>query len=338
MKSGDAILCYVQGDKRWVGMLEVLSPAYRDSSAEFERTLWAVRCRVRPMVILDVDRGVPVATLSGLLSYYRDGSLPWRLVPFFRPMLARFDEQDGRLIEKRLQEAAENVEAHQPHSYAPDVRIPVYESKSSDDIVGTDALVTIPESHEPMTNENDTPNHHAEMQWQLLQIGAQFDQQTWIPHADRQRAVNGMALGEAPNLLTHLPALSNVSVALYRTIEKFDCLWIRDNMIVAAFEVEHTPVVQNGLLRMQDLINLSPRNNIALYLVAPDEHYERFAREIVRPSFSRAEVPLHSVCGFLPHRALLDKIRNLDAVSPLRLNEMLDEVAKYYDPADDTGV
>lgn len=332
IKSGDVILCYVQRAKRWVGALEVLSPAYRDSASEFEGAFWAVRCRVRPVVVLDLDRAVPMATLGGMLSVHREESLPSRLVLYFRRMLGRIDVRDGQLIVERLEEAREEPVSRPTATAASDQEIPVCASARTSNV---SVLVTIPESDQTMINDTGDATLHAEIQWQLLQLGARLDQQLWIPRGDRRQSVNGMVLGEAPNMLEQLPSLSNVSVALYRTIEKFDCLWIRDNMIVAAFEVEHTPAVQGGLLRMRDLISLAPRTNIALYLVAPDEYFERFAQEIARPSFCLGDVPLHTVCGFLPHNGLRKKLANGENITRHQLNAILDEVAEFYDPTDD---
>ncbi len=67
-----------------------------------------------------------------------------------------------------------------------------------------------------------------------------------------------------------------------RTIELIDVLWLRDNVIVAAFEVESTPSIYSGLLRMSDLISMQPNLNMPLYLVAPDERRDKVIAEVDR--------------------------------------------------------
>lgn len=63
--------------------------------------------------------------------------------------------------------------------------------------------------------------------------------------------------------------------ATNRTIELIDVLWLKDNTIIAAFEIEHTTSIYSGLLRLSDLVSMQPNLNIRLYIVAPDERRDK---------------------------------------------------------------
>ena len=94
-----------------------------------------------------------------------------------------------------------------------------------------------------------------------------------------------------------------------RTVELIDVLWLRGNAIIAAFEIESTTSIYSGLLRMSDLITMQPNLNIPLYLVAPDERRDKVITEVNRPTFSRRNPPMNSICSFIPFSTLR---RNLE--------------------------
>lgn len=70
-----------------------------------------------------------------------------------------------------------------------------------------------------------------------------------------------------------------------RLISLIDVLWIKKNKVAAAFEVEHTTSIYSGLLRMSDLVALSPNLTFPLYIVTPQERIEKVRAELSRPTF-----------------------------------------------------
>ena len=119
------------------------------------------------------------------------------------------------------------------------------------------------------------------------------------------------------------------------TIENIDVLWLTGNTFVAAFEVEHTTSIYSGLLRMSDLLTMQPNIDIKLYLAAPDERYEKFTREVPRPTFASSNKPLHTVCGFLPYSQLCRKLEAArDFLCHLK-PDFIDDIAEFYDPAEE---
>src|SRR5918912_2597508 len=59
---GDKLVCYVTKLSRWVGVLEVVSPCFRDSTPIFfaDNDPFEVRFRVRPVVWLPMSKAYPI--------------------------------------------------------------------------------------------------------------------------------------------------------------------------------------------------------------------------------------------------------------------------------------
>jgi len=110
---------------------------------------------------------------------------------------------------------------------------------------------------------------------------------------NRNRLCQGLPFTQIKNLRTELPR--QFDEATSKTIEMIDVLWLQGDAIVAAFEVEHTTSIYSGLLRMADLISMQPNIKINLYLVAPDDKYDKVFNQINRPTFSKLHPPLPEI-------------------------------------------
>ena len=155
----------------------------------------------------------------------------------------------------------------------------------------------------------------------------------WAPKPDRGKAWNSKPVGGVPKLLDKLP--TSFDEGTTKTVEHIDVLWLKGAAIVAAFEVEHTTTIYSGLLRMSDLLSMQPNLDISLYLVGPDDRYAKFAREVARPTFASRPKPLHTLCGFLPYSKLCERVEVAKNVLRFLKPEFIDEIAEFYDPADD---
>jgi hypothetical protein len=80
---------------------------------------------------------------------------------------------------------------------------------------------------------------------------------------------------------------------------------------------------------------MQPNIDIKLYLAAPDERYSKFKNEIPRPTFASTSKPLHSVCGFLPYSKLCERLEEVKNVISYLKPEFIDEIAEFYDPAEE---
>lgn len=199
---------------------------------------------------------------------------------------------------------------------------------------GKPTVVSVPEADQDAASEGAPDARvvtHSEVQWRLLDLGARMGLSVWAPMADRGRcSQDGRRLSEVPALLKTLPL--QFDAATTKTIQNIDVLWLEKNAIVAGFEIEHTTSIYSGLLRMSDLLTMQPNIAIALYLVAPDERFAKFAREVARPTFARLRRPLHESCRFLPYTTLLARLADAgDLVRHLR-PEFLKDLAEAYDP------
>ena len=88
-------------------------------------------------------------------------------------------------------------------------------------------------------------------------------------------------------------------------------LWLEEEAIMAAFEVEHTTSIYSGLLRMSDLKSMQPNINIPLYIVAPDDRRDKVTSEINRPTFTKLKPSLSKMCKFIPYSILKKEIEQI---------------------------
>jgi hypothetical protein len=124
----------------------------------------------------------------------------------------------------------------------------------------------------------------------------------WVARNDRSKSFNGQQLGSVQRLRPTLPRQADEATS--RTIELIDVLWLQENSIQAAFEIESTTSIFSGLLRMSDLIAMHPNLNIPLYIVAPSERRNKVMAEINRPTFRKLKPPIADVCRFISFEAL----------------------------------
>jgi hypothetical protein len=338
IKPGDIFLCYLVGVKRWVGLLEVTSERFRDESRIFEEEVFPVRFSVKSLVVLSPEHGVPMESLAGKLTFFTPGTTARQWSGRVRGSPSKYKTEDGEVIAAAIREAAVRpvsrpVDAKQLERPANLYKL---KSKAGDEEIET--IVSIPakeeeeQAVEKATADEDVPTH-AEIQWRLLDLGSQMGLNVWAPRADRGRAWSSKVIGDVPKMLNSLP--NQFNQATTKTIENIDVLWLSGQSIVAAFEVEHTTAVYSGLLRMSDLLTMQPNLDVNLYLVGPDDRYEKFVREVARPTFASRPKPLHSLYGFLPYSKLCERLTEAKNVIRFLKPEFIDEIADFYDPADE---
>jgi hypothetical protein len=154
----------------------------------------------------------------------------------------------------------------------------------------------------PLTLQDDvaavaagTERAHTRIQWMLAKLAQDLGLRAWIARNDKNAVYEGQRLGDLS--IDELPFRHERTYQ--GTIERIDVLWLRGHAIEGAFEIESTTAIYSGLLRMADLLALQPNLNIPLFIVAPDDRREHVLREIRRPTFTRLDPPLHSVCRYI---------------------------------------
>lgn len=287
MKPGDYLLCYLIGVSRWIGVLEVISEPYRDTSRIWEDDIFPCRVDVRPIITLTPETAVPMATLRDQLTIY-DPDHPVAWTGHVRGSPTKWAMVDGELIERAVRDRKEH-----PQSVPVD-RPAVQTGPLARD--SEDKPIVVPERDDTNGQVKES-SLHDEVQWLLLKLGSDLGMDVWVARNDRGRSYNGYAFAELPRLKAVLPV--KFDEATTRTIELIDVLWLRGNAIVAAFEIECTTSIYSGLLRMADLVAMQPNLNIPLYIVAPEDRREKVITEINRPTFSRLKPPLNEICRYI---------------------------------------
>jgi hypothetical protein len=166
-------------------------------------------------------------------------------------------------------------------------------------------IASVREAPEPVVLPDHSPqgadSNHVKAQWQLARIGVSLGLKVWIPRNDRLRSYTGERLGSMS--LQDLPALG-LTIQAKTVVENIDVLWIDDDVVVCAFEVEHTTSVYSGILRLSDLVTVQPYTTIRLFIVASQDRRDKVARELARPTFAMSRRPLREHCGFISYDKL----------------------------------
>jgi hypothetical protein len=80
VKVGDYFLCYLTGVSRWIGLLEVTSAPFQDTSPVWKDESFPCRLTVRVVAKLTPENGIPVKEMKDQLSVFRTsggGALAW---------------------------------------------------------------------------------------------------------------------------------------------------------------------------------------------------------------------------------------------------------------------
>lgn len=152
--------------------------------------------------------------------------------------------------------------------------------------------------------ETGTPGEeksHVQIQWMLIELGANLGCDVWIARNDQGKSFKGVPFSD--RILARLPKLG-FDENTTRIIEYIDVIWLKGNAIVAAFEVEHTTSIYSGILRLSDLVTMQPNVNIDLFIITPEERYDKVVRELNRPTFSSYALRLNERCKFISYEAL----------------------------------
>jgi predicted RNA-binding protein len=320
---GDYLLCYLTGISRFVGILEVKSKCYSDSTPIWKDEVFPIRFDVDLVEKLDPKTAIPVLDLKDELQLFRGLKSKNAWTGHFRGSPAEFSSNDGEAIANAIRKAIKNPVEREYDERKYRRKAKTYESK-----IG---VVTVPddldEDLEKSLNEETT---HEEIQFLLLKLGSGLGLDVWVARNDRNKTYNGISFQDVPNLRRELPR--QFDEATNKTIELIDVLWLQGDAIIAAFEVEHTTAVYSGLLRMSDLVSMQPNLKLDLFMVAPDERREKVFYEINRPTFARLKPPLPKICRFIPYSDLKKEVEQIGGRIRYMKPEFISEIAESCEP------
>ena len=311
---GDVFLCYLVRLSRWCGVLEITSEAYSDDAQIFsDPDPFIIRFKVRPEVLLDLEKAIPIFedVVWNSPSFTRDLEKRARgwAAAHFRGSLRRISDQDGEVLRRLLAEQSQRQDTFP----LTDRDLQQLARKQTVRTTDREVAVEVPEDDDTATIESPSPSEHGEpadegrqstrIQAEIAHIGAQMGFRIWIPRNDRARVLALVPEKQHAMFPDNLPL--NYDDATLRTIEQIDVIWLKGRSMARAFEVEHTTAVFSGLLRMADLLALQPNMDIRLHIVAPEDRSDKVKMEIKRPVFSLLDNgPLYEKCTYLPYGAI----------------------------------
>ena len=338
VQPGDIFLCYLTGVMRWVGALK------NKGTSDDKTRIWSVdefpvRFDVEPLVELEPENGIPMNFLAGKVAFFRDEKDRGKFKGFVRMSPNLFKEkEDGNFILSLLEKAKDNPVRHELDPKKMQKR-PTYLVKRKGK---PEKTVSIPCSimEEPLSLRDEPADLkketlHTQIQFELLELGASMGLDVWVARNDRSKICNGKSLGQNSRMLEKLPQVTTNDAAK-KTIELIDVLWLKNNAVIAAFEIECTTSIYSGLLRMADLLSLMPNIKVDFFLVAPKERRVKVEQEIRRPAFALSDKPLNEVCGFISTEVLMKKaasLRDLKLAGSLKDN-FIKSIAEYFSKTD----
>ncbi|MEZ5590376.1 MAG: hypothetical protein R3F53_06590 [Gammaproteobacteria bacterium] len=318
-KTGDYLLCYLTGVSRWIGALTVTGAPYQDDTRLWPDAVLPVRVAVKPVVLLTPETAVPITELRDQLSIFSPDTLHW--TARLRQSPALWPDDDGEAVMETLLEAQVS-----PVVRELDMRKLRYQPRAFRSL----QPATAASAAEPVNISSfREPSTHTEIQWLLLHLGSAMGLDVWVARNDRGRSYAGQRFADLPGMLTELPR--QFDPASMTIVELIDVLWLQEQSIVAAFEIESTSTIYSGLLRMADLVALQPNLHIPLYLVAPDSRRQKVLSEVNRPTFRRLRPALASICRYIPFTGLRSRYQEVLPLLPHVNPSMLDTIAEPCD-------
>ena len=333
VRPGDIFLCYMTRLSRWCGVLQVESEAYDDDSPIHEEFApYTVRFKVKPIVILENEKAIPIYddevwnTLT-LTNQHTQRTSLW--TGFFRGPLNRFDEGDGSFLVDLLKRQGASPKSYplsdeDKRKLTLRRRVPTLDGEVEVEVPDHEEDDSALETEEAGLSPTPIARESIQMQAKVAQIGAEMGFRIWVPRNDKSRVLDHIPQTMHEKFLNGLPL--NYDDTTLRTVEQIDVLWLKGRSMARAFEIEHTTAIYSGLLRMADLLALQPNMDIRLHIVAPADKREKVLREIRRPVFSLLERgPLYDQCSFLSY----DSIASLAEAQ--HLSHMSDTIIKEYE-------
>ncbi|RMH52653.1 MAG: hypothetical protein D6686_02165 [Alphaproteobacteria bacterium] len=190
IRPGDLFLCYLVKLSRWCGVLEVASDVFQDDSPIFcDPDPFTLRFHVRPLVVLDPERAIPIQAprIWTRLSFTRDqtpgSSLGW--TGHLRASLTDITPGDGAVIREALEAQAANP---QPCPLTARDRRFLRRAPTLRTAKG-EISVEIPgdtrEEEAPPAAATPGERESTRIQATLARIGATMGFRIWVPRNDR---------------------------------------------------------------------------------------------------------------------------------------------------------
>jgi hypothetical protein len=245
LKPMDRIVYYCKGDSVIKGIYEIVQPHY---AKEPQWPDSPFQFEIRPIVELvdSYDFKVLVSALDLFKGLADPRNWGVRIQGMFNSIVP-LTEHDYQLIEKSLTLA---------HKQA-----------------------TV-EEKEGTKEESQDYGQHLRIQHQITEWGLKNNYRVHVATNDK-----GKIRERLSEILEEMPKFAAEDVA--NIAKRVDVLFFREerDILTHAFEIEHTPTIYSGLLRLNDIAESYPSENVKFFIISDEENRERFNRELDRPSF-----------------------------------------------------
>lgn len=150
------------------------------------------------------------------------------------------------------------------------------------------ASQTQSDNNQTESDVKQSQTQHTQTQWVLAKLGQQICGSVWIASNDRSRIWENEQLGSFS--IDSFPHLG-IGNQAQNTVKLIDVVWLSgDHQITAAFEVECTTSIYSGLLRLADLVALSPNLAFPVFIVLPKSRVKNVIKELSRACFKNLKL------------------------------------------------
>ena len=149
-------------------------------------------------------------------------------------------------------------------------------------------------------------SQHNEVLTLLAEIGKHHGYDLWIGKPEQSGFAGGLAGNKklAEYVTAEIKKVTNATNI--ETVEQIDLLWIKNNTIMASFEIEFSTSMTGALLRGSNI-----DSEVLKYLVIPEEREAQFKRKTKSPMFAeRFEKDSWNLLFFDAIRHLYKKLRS----------------------------
>jgi hypothetical protein len=109
---GDYFLCYLSDVSRFTAVLEVRSGPFRERARDIWRhDNFPCRFKVKPIVVLSPEMGIPVSELRNTLSFFKNRRSSHYWTNYFRTPPVKWKKEDGEIIVQALLQARNDMSA-----------------------------------------------------------------------------------------------------------------------------------------------------------------------------------------------------------------------------------
>jgi hypothetical protein len=122
--------------------------------------------------------------------------------------------------------------------------------------------------------------HHLQIQYKIAEWGIENGYRVHVAINDR-----GKIKEKLSQVLSDIPRFR--SDRILEIAERIDVLFFdkERDVLTHAFEVEHTPTMYSGLLRLNDIAETCHRGTTKFYIISDKSKRDKFNHELERPSF-----------------------------------------------------